>query len=202
MVSSDPSRQAYSTGRSAGLGGVTRRTVDWHPGQKGFGGMLIWLRRYLVALFIVMALAGTWLAIAQWRALDQSERILKEGQSVTALIESAQSVERKSLLSYAVDLAWRGDDGKLLRAVNVPISSEFADQIIANGQLVVPTVKIRYLADEGSGILAVATEDADRQRAQSRAFGFVGLVLALTGVVGAMLLGVNWFRRLQRGNPA
>lgn len=164
--------------------------------------MLIWLRRYLVALFAVMAVAGAWVAIAEWRALRQSEWILKEGQSVTALIESAQSVERKSLLSYAVDLAWRGDDGKLLRALNVPISSEFADQIISNGQLVVPTVKIRYMTAENSGIVAVATDDADRQRAQSQAFGFVGLVLALSGLLGAILVGVNWFRRFRQGNPA
>lgn len=157
--------------------------------------MLMWLRRYLVALFVVAALAGGWLALSEWRALQQIERIVKDGQPVTALIEGAQSVERKTLLSYAVDLAWRNEDGEVVRAKQVRISPEFAEQIISNGQLVVPTVDIRYVKNSGSQIAAVAMDDADRQRSRSRALGLTGLILALGGLVGALIVGVNWLRR-------
>lgn len=160
--------------------------------------MLTWLRRYLVALCVVMSLAGAWLAIVEWQSLRQIDRILRDGQSVTALIEGAQSVERKSLLSYAVDLAWRDGDGKLQRAGQVRISPEFAETIITDGQLVIPTVDIRYVTGEGSEIHAVATEDAKRQRGRIQALGFFGLIVALAGAVGAIVFGVNWFRRSGR----
>ncbi len=162
--------------------------------------MLMWLRRYLVALFVVAALAGGWLAFSQWRALQQIEQIVKNGQPVAALIEGAQSVERKTLLSYAVDLAWRSEDGEVLRAKQVRISPEFAEQIISNGQLVVPTVDIRYVKNDASQITAVAVDDADRQRARSKALGLTGLILALGGLIGALIVGINWFRRLSRSD--
>ena len=163
--------------------------------------MLTWLRRYLVALFVVMTLAGCWLGFTEWRALQRMDKILQDGQAVTALIESAQSVERKSLLSYAVDLAWKNKAGKVLRAKQVPISSEFAEQIISEGQLVVPTVDIRYLTEQGADIVAVATQDADRQRRQAQTLGLLGLIIALAGAVGTLLFGVNWLRRI-RGSGA
>jgi len=166
--------------------------------MEGIGVMLTWLRRYLIALFVVMSLAGGWLAFVEWRGIQQIDRILKYGQPITALIESAQSVERKSLLSYAVDLAWRNKEGKVLRAKQVRISPEFAEKIIADGQLVIPTVAIRYISDDSSGIVAVATDDAERQRGRSKALGFVGLMFAMIGAIGAILMGVNWFRGLGR----
>lgn len=160
--------------------------------------MLTWLRRYLVALFVVMIAAGGWLAAVEWQALRQIDRVLRDGQPVTALIEGAQSVERKSLLSYAVDLAWRDKDGALQRAKQVPISSEFAEQIITDGQLVIPTVDIRYLSGEGANIIAVATQDAERQRSRTQALGLFGLILALAGLVGTIVFGFNWLRRFNR----
>ena len=118
------------------------------------------------------------------------------------MIEGAQSVERKSLLSYAVDLAWRDKTGKLMRAKQVRISTAFADQIISNGQLVVPTVAIRYLSDSKQQIDAVATADADRQRGRARAIGYFGAIVGLIGLIGTVLFGFNWVRRFGWGRAA
>ena len=161
--------------------------------------MVTWLRPYLVALFLAMVLAGGWLGFSEWQALRKIDNIMSDGQAVTALIEGAQSVERKSLLSYAVDLAWRDKTGKLFRAKQVSISTAFADQIISNGQLVVPTVAIRYLHGSNEQIDAVATADADRQRGRARAIGYFGAVIALIGLIGAIVFGFNWVRRFGRG---
>ena len=164
--------------------------------------MLTWLRRYLVALFFAMVLAGSWLAFSEWQTLQKIDKIMNDGQAVTALVEGAQSVERKSLLSYAVDLAWRDKSGKLMRAKQVRISTAFADQIISNGQLVVPTVAIRYLSGSKQQIDAVATADADRQRGRARAIGYFGAIVGLIGLIGTVLFGFNWVRRFGWGRAA
>ena len=127
---------------------------------------------------------------------------MSDGRAMTALIETSKSAERKSLLSYPVDLACRDKNGELPHAHPASMSKAFADQIISNGQLVVPTVAIRYLHDSNEQIDAVATADEHRQRGRARAIGYFGAVIALIGVIGAILLGVNWIRRFGQGSAA
>ena len=89
--------------------------------------------------------------------------------------------------------------GKLFRAKQVSISTAFADQIISNGQLVVPTIAIRYLHGSNEQIDTVATADADRQCGRARTIGYFGAVIALIGVIGAIVFGFNWVRRFGQG---
>ena len=155
--------------------------------------MLIWMRRYVVWLCVALALFGAGMAIWGWRTTVHLEKVMRDGKPAEALIEDASAVTRKSALTYSVNLAWRGDDGKVQRASDVPVTRAFANEIIADGVLVVPSTKIRYLSDAAQHA-AVIVVDHPRRLGDAVGFiwwGIAGLCAGLFGAIGLPAL----FRR-------
>lgn len=160
--------------------------------------MLNWLRRYVAWLCIGGALVGGGAAIWGWQTASQVQEVMADGKDAVALIEGAASVTRKNVLSYTVNLAWKDDGGTVLRARDVAITPAFARQIISDGVLVVPSVKIRYLAQEAQ-IRAVVTADSGRQQARASNVMWLGLAGLVVGLFGGWLFGFRAWHMFQRG---
>ena len=160
--------------------------------------MLNWLRRYIAWLCVGAALVGGGAAIWGWQTARHVHAVMSGGKDAVALIEGAASVTRKNMLSYTVNLAWKGDDGTVLRARNVAITPAFARQIITDGVLVVPSVKIRYLATD-TETAAVVKADSDRQEARAVSVMWLGLAGLVVGLFGGWLFGFRAWQMFQRG---
>ncbi len=163
--------------------------------------MLLWLRRYVTWLFAAMAVAGAVATYLGLQTVRQLSEVMAKGASAAALIESASSITRKNALSYTIDLAWKDQDGNVRRARDVTVSQAFAREIIVDGQLVVPSTKIRFLAAM-PGIPPVVVTDAERLNRYGQRqiwFGLAGLVF---GLIGAGMFGLARFRLADRGSPS
>ncbi|MGI9408812.1 MAG: hypothetical protein ACR2OV_01975 [Hyphomicrobiaceae bacterium] len=163
--------------------------------------MLLWLRRYVTWLFAAMAVAGavaTYLGLQNVRQLSD---VMAKGASAAALIEGASSVTRKNALTYTIDLAWKDQNGDVRRARDVSVSRAFAHEIIADGQLIVPSTKIRFLAAT-PGIPPVVIADSARLSSYARRQIWFGLAGLVAGLIGAGLFGFAQFRLSDRGSPS
>ena len=163
--------------------------------------MLLWLRRYVTWLFAAMAVAG---AVATYIGLQSSRQlsdVMAKGTSAPALIESASSITRKSALTYTIDLAWKDQNGDVRRARGVAVSSAFAHEIIADGQLIIPSTKIRFIAATPH-IPPVVVADSDRLRGYAQRQIWFGLAGLVAGLIGFGLFGFAQFRLSDRGSPS
>ncbi len=148
--------------------------------------MLKWFRRYLAWLCLAMAAAGAAMGALSWMRYAHLDEVMINGRSAVAVIERAQSFARKAGSTFEINLAWKTEDGVVLRAEQVPITSAYADRIIADGVLLVPSAKIRYLAGDAARYPVVA-EDAEARMAELRNAVIVGLTGLVVGLVGAVL---------------
>lgn len=161
--------------------------------------MLNWLRRYIAWLCVGAALVGIGAAIWGWQSADRVEDVMAEGKDAVALIEGASSVTRKSVLTYTVNLAWKDDTGKVLRARDVPITTAFANKIISDGVLVVPSVEIRYL-QAGPKYAAVVKADSGSQLSRAINVMWLGLGGLALGCFGGWVFGFRAWRMFERGD--
>lgn len=153
--------------------------------------MLTWLRRYIAWLFVASAAVGAACAYWGWQRSGHIGEVLRTGVEATAVIEGAASVLRKEVFSFTVALAWKDAAGNVRRAAAVPVSQPFAQRIITDGVLVIPSTKIRYLADKPDRPPLIA-EDADRQRAAAGRLMTYGLIGFVLGLLGACLFARRW----------
>lgn len=161
--------------------------------------MLIWLRRYVAWLFVGVAVVGGAALLWGWHTSNRLQTIMADGKDAAALIEGASSVTRKDALSFTVNLAWKNDAGVVLRAQGVPVTRTFADQIISDGVLIVPSTKIRYLV-AGKENRAVVVDDAPRQADSAQRMMMLGLGGLVLGLFGGWLFGIGPMRVLRRSS--
>jgi hypothetical protein len=160
--------------------------------------VLKWFRRYVAWLGFAMALAGSVAIYFGWSRAAHIDEITERGRDAVAVIEHAKSVSRKDLVSFAVSLAWKAQDGQVMRADGVPVSAGFAGSIIVDGRLVVPAAKIRYLPGHPDR-WPVVLEDAQALRAEARRWLWSGTAALLLGLMIGFGLMLSWPRRVAEG---
>ena len=147
-----------------------------------------WICRYLTWLCIAITVAGAALLSLGIMRQAHIDDVMNNGAQAVAIINHAQSVLRKDLETYTIDLSWKDETGKARTATGVSISSAFAARIIANRALLVPAVEIRYLTGSPA-VLPIISADADIQSAHAATQQTRGLVLAVFGTLGGLLFG-------------
>jgi len=157
--------------------------------------MLKWFRRYLAWLCIAIAVAGAALATLGWLRQAHVAQVMRDGREAVAVIERAHSFARKDVSTFEINLAWSDAAGKVRRAKQVPITANFANRIIADGVLLVPATKIRFVVDDRTR-LPVVVEDAGAQTAAARRLQFLGLLGLALGIIGAVLFARRWRRKV------
>ena len=155
--------------------------------------MLNWLRRYLAWLSAALAAVGLFLASSAWQREQHIDTVMRNGTTAKALIEGAEAVKRKNILSHTVNLAWKDSTGVVNQALEVPISSAYAKQIIADGILVIPSTEIRYLKGQ-TAKLPVVSQDAATQLKEAQSQMMYGAGATVIGILGAIVFGFS--RRL------
>ena len=152
-----------------------------------------WIRYYMIWLCIALCVAGGGMFAVGWWRHAHFAKVMARGTPVVAVIDRAQSISRKGLLTYTINLAWQDADGNAHKATGVVISGKFAEQIIRNGGLVLPSVEIRYLA-AAPAVLPVVVADAEAQQSGARQLQIWGAMLALLGIAGGAFWGWVWPR--------
>ncbi len=155
--------------------------------------MLRWLRRYVAWLCVAVAAAGAYAIGVGWTWRSHVESVMANGREADAIIRRAQSITRKGLATYAIDLAWKTPAGSVRNASGVTVSESFADKVIVDGVLVVPTARIRYLQD-AKGRQPVVIEDAGPQLTLAGRWQSIGIAAVLFGALGAFAFMRNWRR--------
>lgn len=150
--------------------------------------MLKWLRHYLAWLSAALTAVGVFLAGSAWQHAQHIERVMRDGMPAKALIEGAEAVTRKNILSHTVNLAWKDSGGAVTQAEAVPISGAYARRIIADGTLVIPSTEIRYLKDQAKA-LPVVTQDAATQQNEAQQQVIYGVIAAVVGLLGIVMFG-------------
>ncbi|MGI9525371.1 MAG: hypothetical protein ACR2PG_27385 [Hyphomicrobiaceae bacterium] len=152
--------------------------------------MLAWLRRYVAWLFVAVGVAGCVSAVRAWQTSAYIRDVKERGKVAVALIERASAAERKAALTYTVALAWKDGAGRVHRVGAVPISRSFANEIIDDGKLVVPSVRIRYLSDNQLAS-PVIIADAEAQRKAALWLLGIGVIATIIGSAGAFIFGMR-----------
>ena len=150
--------------------------------------MLKWIRRYLTWLCIAIAVAGCATFALGLKRQIHIGNVMENGAQAVAIVSRAQSISRKNLKSYTIDLTWKDKDGKTRSATGVPISATFAERIVNNGVLLVPAVEIRYPMKSPTALPAIVA-DADTLSAAAAMLQVWGLIQVALGAFGALLFG-------------
>jgi hypothetical protein len=90
---------------------------------------------------------------------------------------------RRSSRTWNLHAMWKTTTG-LQRDDDIDISSEFADRIIADGGLIIDTVKIKYLPSDPNA-QAIVVEDVDQMLANRQLFLWLGIGAGVAGVFGS-----------------
>ncbi|MEO0809906.1 MAG: hypothetical protein AAFW82_04570 [Pseudomonadota bacterium] len=150
--------------------------------------MLKWIRRYFVWLCVAVAVAGCGILSLGLSRQMHIDDVMQNGAMAVAIINRAQSISRKSLKTYTVDLTWKDENGKARKATGIPISSAFAARIINNGVLLIPATEILYLT-ETPATLPVIVADAAPLSTAATTMQLWGGTLSVLGILGGFLLG-------------
>lgn len=152
--------------------------------------MLKWIRRYFAWLCVAVAVAGCGILSLGLSRQIHIDDVMENGATAVAIINRAQSISRKNLKTYSIDLTWKDENGKARKATGVPISSTFAARITNNGVLLIPAAEIRYLT-ETPATLPVIVADAAPLSTAATTMQLWGLTLTVFGILGGFLFG--WF---------
>ncbi|HEY4167026.1 MAG TPA: hypothetical protein VGM96_09630 [Reyranella sp.] len=148
---------------------------------------------------LLIALLATLVVLGCWDNRRQMQRVLDEGYPTTAQITGAQSMPVAALdgwrprfieQSLAVDLEWKGKDGKSHTFRNVPVSASLERSIVNGNQVRLLPVPVKVL-DDGSAV-PVITSDASARLASLQSWlaasGYAALA-AWAGFAALSLLG-------------
>jgi hypothetical protein len=145
-----------------------------------------------------------------WMDSERIRHIKANGVEATATIMGSTRSKHRNSESYTLKLGWvdgnravHTQDGVRIGTIGamrthnrVPISKEFAGQIMVNDKVVRSSVRIKYLpgADADSRLMLIVLDDPWQQRGPGASF-WLGAVSTGVGVVGFALMFL--FRRLR-----
>jgi hypothetical protein len=182
---------------SAG-GNGRRRSVSEVSSVWGLTMMFSWPVRFASFLVAAAGLTCVWLAALAWSEARQVEATRLQGVSAVARVESGRRTIWKGVAGYTVNLSWSDETGRKRIADEVPITEDYAKDVVVGDQFVAMAVAIRYLPGEINAS-PVVEPDAERyaQSLMTRS-----AYMAWAGA-GLLLFGLAlWFfgRRSGRGN--
>jgi len=160
-------------------------------------------------LFLLIAALATLVLLGCWDNRREMQRVLEQGYAANAEIVGA-SFQRWSPVvledwrprfveqEVAVDMQWRGRDGKTYRHAKVPVSERFAGMVVVGDKVKLMTVPVKVLDDESS--VPVPTFDAANR------FDSLGRWIEASGYIAvaalAVLAGMNYWRWRRGSRPA
>jgi hypothetical protein len=162
--------------------------------------MLAWLLGKMRWLLLIAALGGPVMAYFGWADTQRLHNIEANGVEAVAAIEGATRTQRRrGGTSYALNLAWKDAKGAVRQAEKVPVSREFANQIIGDDKIVRASVRIKYLRDDET-VTPMVIGDANRHQDLDAFMVRAGVGAGAVGIMGSALMLLMGRRR--RTEPA
>lgn len=155
------------------------------------------------SLLLLIALLATLVMLGCWDARREMQRVLDQGYATTAQLTGAQFTRMMPIAAdgwrprfieqdLAVDLSWKGKDGKTYEHKKVPVTEGFARTIVSGDQVRLITVPAKVLDDDGA--VPVITADATARLASLQTWlsmsGYIALA-AWVGFAAASLFGAR-----------
>jgi hypothetical protein len=155
------------------------------------------------SLLLLIALLATLVMLGCWDARREMQRVLDQGYVTTAQLTGAQFTRMMPIAAdgwrprfieqdLAVDLSWKGKDGKTYEHKKVPVTEGFARTIVSGDQVRLITVPAKVLDDDGA--VPVITADATARLASLQTWlsmsGYIALA-AWVGFAAASLFGAR-----------
>jgi hypothetical protein len=155
------------------------------------------------SLLLLIALLATLVMLGCWDARRGMQRVLDQGYATTAQLTGAQFTRTMPIAAdgwrprfleqdLAVDLSWKGKDGKTYEHKKVPVTEGFARTIVSGDQVRLITVPAKVLDDDAA--VPVITSDATARLASLQTWlslsGYIALA-AWVGFAAASLFGAR-----------
>jgi len=155
------------------------------------------------SLLLLIALLATLVMLGCWDARREMQRVLDQGYATTAQLTGAQFTRTMPIAAdgwrprfleqdLAVDLSWKGKDGKTREHKKVPVTEGFARTIVSGDQVKLLTVPAKVLDDDDA--VPVITADATARLASLQTWlsmsGYIALA-AWVGFAAASLFGAR-----------
>jgi hypothetical protein len=155
------------------------------------------------SLLLLIALLATLVMLGCWDGRREMQRVLDQGYATTAQLTGAQFTRTMPIAAdgwrprfleqdLAVDLSWKGKDGKTREHKKVPVTEGFAHTIISGDQVRLVTVPVKVL-DDGDAV-PVITADTTARLASLQTWlslsGYIALA-AWVGFAAASLFGAR-----------
>jgi hypothetical protein len=155
------------------------------------------------SLLLLVALLATLVMLGCWDARREMQRVLDQGYATTVQLTGAQFTRTMPIAAdgwrprfleqdLAVDLSWKGKDGKTHEHKKVPVTEGFARTIVSGDQVRLVTVPAKVLDDDDA--VPVITADATARLASLQTWlslsGYIALA-AWVGFAAASLFGAR-----------
>ena len=149
--------------------------------------MIGWLLSRIKWLGLLGAAAPFLFAFISYSSTADENEMRANGVEAVAEIEGGtRTKRRRSGTSFSVNLAWKDKAGKEIKAESVSVGRGVADRIIRGDQLVVDTIKIRYLPDDLSKKPVIAEELGEGGDPIMKALTMFG-IMTPTAILGGLL---------------
>jgi len=155
------------------------------------------------SLLLLIALLATLVMLGCWDARREMQRVLDQGYATTAQLAGAQFTRTMPIAAdgwrprfleqdLAVDLSWKGKDGKPHEHKKVPVTEGFARTIVSGDQVRLVAVPAKVLDDDDA--VPVITADATARLTSLQTWlslsGYIALA-AWVGFAAASLFGAR-----------
>lgn len=156
-----------------------------------FRGLLSNIKWFLLAAGVI----GPFLGYTSMQDLSRYDALKESGVNTQAYIEGATETERRKRgrtrgSSYSLDLVWLDASGAERRAKSVGITSDLANRVIKNNEIVMNELPILYMESDASVEPAIV-QDMPKQVDQAgfmRTAGFVGGGIGILGFLAVMFM--------------
>ena len=167
---------------------------------------------FLQRLFLLVALAATLVVLGCWDNRREMGYVLDKGYETVGRVAGAQFTRKAPIAidggwrprfveqELAVDLSWKGRDGKDHEHKKVPVSESFARTIVSGDQVRLMPVAIKTLDDDLD--VPVIVLDAARRQASLETWSRLSGAAAVAAWLAFAVLSFGLRRSGQRGAGA
>jgi hypothetical protein len=154
-------------------------------------------------LLLLIALLATLVMLGCWDNRREMQRVLEQGYVTTAQLTGAQFMRTMPIAAdgwrprfveqdVAVDLGWKGKDGRAREHKKVPVTEGFARTVVSGDQVRLVSLPVKVLDDDVA--VPVITADATARLASLQTWlsmsGYIALA-AWVGFAAASLFGAR-----------